>query len=124
MLQRVSSGASPVCSANATNWLGPTGPVRADTDLLIHDMGDALADNINFGTPQASPSSPQHSGREWRTAPLWGIRHFPPYLHDGRAPTLDQAIRAHGGEGTAARAGYLGLNDEQRADLLTFLEHL
>jgi CxxC motif-containing protein (DUF1111 family) len=66
------------------------------TDLLLHDMGDGLADGqLDF----------QASGREWRTAPLWGIglleevNGYAFYLHDGRARTLEEAIMWHGGEG-------------------------
>lgn len=100
------------------------GPVRAYTDLLIHDMGDALADNMNFGFPQASPSSLPHSGREFRTSPLWGVSHFGPFLHDGRAATLDDAIRLHGGEAAAIRDAYVALAESEREDLLAFLGRL
>ena len=98
--------------------------MRAYTDLLIHDMGPALADGINFGSPQASPSSPLANGQEWRTQPLWGVSLFPPYLHDGRAATIDDAIRMHGGEASASTEDYLGLTQAERDDVLTFLKHL
>ena len=55
-------------------------------------MGDELADGIEMGIA---------SGREFRTAPLWGVGATGPYLHDGRADTLDAAIRLHGGEAAA-----------------------
>ena len=100
------------------------GPVRAYTDLLLHDMGPALADGINFGTPQVSSTSPGHNGSEWRTQPLWGVSLFPPYLHDGRAATLDAAIRLHGGEGSASAEDYAVLTQTERDDVLTFLRHL
>lgn len=100
------------------------GPVRAYTDLLIHDMGDQLADNINFGIPQASASSPPHAGREFRTMPLWGVSKFGPHLHDGRAHTLDEAIRLHGGEAAASRDAYVALSAAEREDVLAFLEKL
>lgn len=100
------------------------GPVRAYTDLLIHDMGAELADHIHFGIPQASPSSPQHAGREFRTMPLWGVSKFGPYLHDGRAHTLDEAIRAHGGEAAAIRDAYVALSTAEREDVLAFLGKL
>ena len=103
---------------------GSTGPVRAYTDLLLHDMGPDLAGEVSFGTPQIGANDTSFTGAEWRTAPLWGISKMGPYLHDGRAPTLDDAIRAHGGEGAAARDTYLGLTDAQRSDLLDFLRHL
>jgi len=90
------------------------GSVAAYTDLLLHDMGSALDDGV--GAPGAASF-------EWRTAPLiavsagMGRR----YLHDGRAPTLDAAIRAHGGEADHARARYLGLSEADRLALLAFV---
>src|SRR6266545_1942293 len=86
-------------------------PVRLYSDLLLHDMG-ALGDGIAQGT--ASP-------REMRTAPLWGLRASAPYLHDGRAATLDEAIRAHDGEAKAARDRFLRLGPTQRQQLRDFL---
>ncbi len=100
------------------------GPVRAFSDLLLHDMGPELADNINFGIAQASPSSPVHTGSEFRTMPLWGASKFGPHLHDGRAATLDEAIRLHGGEAAAIRDAYVALSEADREDVLTFLRSL
>ncbi|MCA8976579.1 MAG: hypothetical protein KDC98_17795 [Planctomycetes bacterium] len=100
------------------------GPVRAYTDLLIHDMGPDLADGISFGNATPSQSSPAHNGFEFRTQPLWGVSHFAPYLHDGRAATLDEAIRMHAGEALAIQNAYVALPDRQREDLLSFLRHL
>jgi CxxC motif-containing protein (DUF1111 family) len=100
------------------------GPVRAYTDLLLHDMGPDLADGLNFGVPQASIISPFHTAREFRTQPLWGVSMHAPYLHDGRAETLDEAIRLHGGEAERIRDAYLALSPDQRDDLIEFLEFL
>ena len=100
------------------------GPVEAFTDLLIHDMGPDLAGQVSFGTPQASANGPETTEAEWRTAPLWGISHAAPYLHDGRAPTLNEAILMHGGEGQASRDAYSALTELQRQDILEFLRHL
>ncbi len=100
------------------------GAVRAFTDLLIHDMGPDLADNLKFGFAQQTPSSPNHNGSEFRTAPLWGVSKFDPYLHDGRAATLDEAIRFHGGEARPIRDAYVALSAAEREDLLAFLRHL
>lgn len=100
------------------------GPVRAYSDLLLHDMGPALADNIGFGSPQSSSITPDNTATEFRTQPLWGVRHFGPFLHDGRAETLDDAIRMHGGEAEPAVFGYVGLSKAERDDLIAFLEHL
>ena len=93
----------------------PAGPVGLYSDLLLHDMGEELADGIADG---------RASEREFRTQPLWGVAASRPYLHDGRADTLDEAIRWHGGEATAARDRYLAASAEERALVITFLESL
>ena len=91
------------------------------TDLLLHDMGEGLAD----GRPDFLAS-----GREWRTPPLWGIglienvNNHTRLLHDGRARNIAEAILWHGGEGTAARDAFLKFTREQRDALLRFLESL
>jgi len=103
---------------------GSLGPVRAYTDLLLHDMGDDLAGEVSFGTPQIGMNDPATTAREWRTAPLWGISHVGPYLHDGRAPTLDEAILLHGGEAAAIRDSYAALEPGDREAILAFLGRL
>lgn len=91
------------------------------TDLLLHDMGDALAD----GRPDYKAN-----GNEWRTPPLWGIGLFHTvnghtmYLHDGRARSLQEAILWHGGEAEQAKQKYMSMSKEQRAELLEFLKSL
>lgn len=90
------------------------------TDLLLHDMGDELADGVADGDA---------TGREWRTPPLWGIGRVADveharFLHDGRAATLNEAILAHGGEAQAAADRYRALSEEEREELLTFLRSL
>jgi len=96
--------------------------VNLYSDLLLHDMGNGLADN----RPDRDAS-----GFEWRTAPLWGTRIVPDflggaehYLHDGRATTLDDAIRWHGGEAEAAKNAYEALGENKRQDLVAFLKSL
>jgi CxxC motif-containing protein (DUF1111 family) len=81
------------------------------SDLLLHDLGPALASICGLG---AGPS-------EFRTAPLMGLRLRQPYLHDGRAASIEEAIEAHGGEAEASRARYDRLDDRARAALLRFL---
>ncbi len=94
-------------------------PLTIYSDLLLHDMGPGLDDGV--GGPGVKSS-------EWRTAPLaglsWSQGSTRRYLHDGRAATLDAAIRAHGGEAGGALSGYLALRPEDRAELITFLETL
>jgi CxxC motif-containing protein (DUF1111 family) len=94
---------------------GPRGAIPAYTDLLLHDMGDDLADRFPMG---------EATGREFRTQPLWGIAAASPYLHDGRARTIDDAIRWHGGEAGSIREAYAALSADAREDLIAFLESL
>ena len=91
------------------------GPVPLFSDLLLHDMGDSLGDGMTAG---------EASGNEFRTAPLWGVRASKPYLHDGRAETLEAAIALHGGEASGARDRFLALPKEDRHGLVAFLESL
>ncbi|MBL1405761.1 MAG: thiol oxidoreductase [Hyphomicrobiales bacterium] len=91
------------------------------TDLLLHDMGDGLADGQAVGVA---------NGKEWRTPPLWGIgltktvsgHTF--YLHDGRARNLTEAILWHGGEAENSMQGFSALNKEARENLVQFLRSL
>jgi CxxC motif-containing protein (DUF1111 family) len=91
------------------------------TDLLLHDMGDGLADGRSEG---------EADGREWRTAPLWGVgltevvsgHTF--FLHDGRARNVEEAILWHGGEAEKAREGFAKLSEGERAALLAFVNSL
>ena len=85
--------------------------VNLFSDLLLHDMG-SLGDGIEQG-PAGT--------REMKTAPLWGLRASPPYLHDGRAPTVDAAIRGHDGEAKGSRDRYNALSPTARQQLIDFL---
>lgn len=91
------------------------------TDLLLHDMGEDLADHRPEG---------RASGSEWRTPPLWGIgltaqvSGHSQFLHDGRARTLLEAVLWHGGEAQAQRDAVAALSAEDRAALIAFLESL
>jgi CxxC motif-containing protein (DUF1111 family) len=91
------------------------------TDLLLHDMGEGLADHRPDG---------EASGSEWRTAPLWGIgltetvNGHTLFLHDGRARSLTEAILWHGGEGEASRDKFAKLSKEDRERLIAFVSSL
>ncbi|WP_020592560.1 di-heme oxidoredictase family protein [Kiloniella laminariae] len=91
------------------------------SDLLLHDMGDALADGRPVGDA---------TGREWRTAPLWGIgltqtvNGHSYFLHDGRARSLLEAVLWHGGEAQVARDKVIAMPPEDRKSLIRFLESL
>lgn len=91
------------------------------TDMLLHDMGEALADNRPEG---------RANGREWRTAPLWGIgltetvNGHTFLLHDGRARNVLEAILWHGGEAEAARRTVEAMSKTERQRLLRFVNSL
>ncbi|MGE0550596.1 MAG: di-heme oxidoredictase family protein [Kofleriaceae bacterium] len=95
--------------------------IRPYSDLLLHDMGEALADH----RPDFLAD-----GREWRTPPLWGIglvsvvNGHTRFLHDGRATSLLDAILWHGGEAEASRDAFRALDADDRAALVRFLESL
>jgi CxxC motif-containing protein (DUF1111 family) len=95
--------------------------IRPYTDLLLHDMGDGLAD----GRPDFNAT-----GNEWRTAPLWGIgltqvvSGHTYFLHDGRARNLTEAILWHGGEAEKSKQAFVTMNATDRAALLKFLNSL
>jgi CxxC motif-containing protein (DUF1111 family) len=95
--------------------------IRPYTDLLLHDMGDELADGLHDF---------QATGSEWRTPPLWGIGLFSTvnkhtyYLHDGRARNLEEAILWHGGEAQTSKEKYTNLTKQARDALLAFLNSL
>ena len=95
--------------------------IRPYTDLLLHDMGEGLADNL---------TEFQASGQQWRTPPLWGIgltqtvSGHTRFLHDGRARNLMEAVLWHGGEALPAQRQVLAFDAQQRAALLAFLNSL
>jgi CxxC motif-containing protein (DUF1111 family) len=88
------------------------------SDLLLHDMGDGLADGISQG---------QASGREFRTAPLWGLGQRLFFLHDGRAGNLVEAVLAHFGRGSEANAvvrDFFLMPASRQQDVYDFLRSL
>jgi Di-haem oxidoreductase, putative peroxidase len=98
-------------------WDGGLGgyPVWLFSDLRRHDMGDAnAAQHVQRGV----------APRDYLTPRLWGVADSAPYLHDGRAPSLDYAIAGHDGEGAAARAAYAALGLEEKGTLRVYLMSL
>lgn len=114
-------------------------------DLLLHDMGGELGDTGSYDvfipnstpegeviqlTSQSGPTSriPKKvtgaTRQEWRTPPLWGVRDSAPYLHDGRAETLAQAIALHGGESARSTQMFFALSDAERFQVISFLKSL
>ncbi|MBA4502944.1 di-heme oxidoreductase family protein [Marinobacterium marinum] len=120
-------GCSQCHTPSHTTGVAPDRPALSNrviwpyTDLLLHDMGEGLADR----RPEFAAN-----GREWRTPPLWGLgRHHAvtgerALLHDGRARTLTEAILWHGGEAESARERFRQLPPQQRKQLISFLESL
>lgn len=111
---QLATGAHPVAGVGGQR-------IQPFTDLLLHDMGEGLAD----GRPDYAAS-----GSEWRTPPLWGIglvnivNQHTRFLHDGRARSLEEAVLWHGGEAARAQEYFRRLPREKRAALLRFLESL
>ncbi len=143
--------ASVGCIACHTQDLGPAKGVYSD--LLIHDMGQDLGDTGAYGIfipnspeegadeplPSLASSQPRGNGKptaaelaktigalrqEWRTPPLWGVRDSGPYLHDGRADTLEQAIALHGGTAARSSQKFFELKREEQMQVLSFLRSL
>ena len=113
------TGDAPIPGMSSPALKGQT--IWPYTDLLLHDMGEGLAD----GRPDF-----QANGRQWRTPPLWGIgllkevNGHTRLLHDGRADGVMQAILWHGGEAQASRDKVLALKKAERQALVKFLESL
>ena len=138
------------CAACHTPRLGEVAGIYSD--LLVHDMGPELGDTGDYGTfiPSEGGNDSETPlpelaeafggggagtgvpGRkivgtqrlEWRTPPLWGVRDSGPYLHDGRADTLEQAIAHHGGEAEESSQEFFALSREERLQVLSFLRSL
>jgi CxxC motif-containing protein (DUF1111 family) len=121
------------------------------SDLLLHDMGSEMGDDGSYDIGNSSDSSdeppmpnvgdvaargaaaPSAPGartprgatrQEWRTPPLWGFRDSGPYLHDGRAQTLEQAVAMHGGQGAQSALRFFELSPRERLQVETFLKSL
>lgn len=95
--------------------------VQLFSDLKRHDVGDELVQSEHQA--DANPHK-QISARMFLTAPLWGVARTGPYLHDGHAPSLEQAILHHGGEAEAARKKFEALDDAGRAPIRVYLMSL
>jgi CxxC motif-containing protein (DUF1111 family) len=95
--------------------------IQPFTDLLLHDMGDGLADNYDDFLA---------NGREWKTTPLWGVGLLEKvngtayYLHDGRARSIEEAILWHGGEAEASKDKFVQLSKADRQAVIRFLKSL
>ncbi|MFG0288728.1 MAG: di-heme oxidoredictase family protein [Rhodopirellula sp. JB044] len=119
---------------------GRPGPNQSGTNELSTMVSTVMSTRVAFDYPE-KPQFPwgsltrtdtqgkgQHSWdalqREWKTPPLWGVADSAPYLHDGRAETLTDAIKWHGGEAAHAKRKFVNLSDSQTELLLQFLNSL
>jgi CxxC motif-containing protein (DUF1111 family) len=98
------------------------------SDLLLHRMGVEL-EGAGGGYNSPPPNQPVSPGNglepdEWRTPPLWGVADSAPYLHDGRAATLQEAIRMHAGQGAAAAGRFDRMGHPAQEQLIAFLNSL
>jgi CxxC motif-containing protein (DUF1111 family) len=97
------------------------------SDLLLHRMGQILVGGGSYGgrpTPELDSKNEGPLADEWRTPPLWGVADSAPYLHDGRAATLAEAIRLHGGQAQSAARNFEALSGEDKVQLVVFLKTL
>jgi len=90
-------------------------PVNLYSDLLLHDMGTTLQDQVPFG---------EATGTQWKTPPLWGLSLRTRYLHDGRATSLQTAIVLHGGEAATVVHNFRALSAQDQSDLILFISSL
>ncbi len=134
------------CAACHTPQLGEVAGIYSD--LLLHDMGRELGDAGSYGSfvPNSTEEEGELQGpvpplesvvlireepnligatrQEWRTPPLWGLRDSAPYMHDGRAATIEEAILMHAGEAFGSVKQYILLPAEERLQLTLFLRSL
>jgi CxxC motif-containing protein (DUF1111 family) len=99
--------------------------VKADRFVSVHvNHEDGAKNAVVSQAVLRSDVLPTNFNQEWRTAPLWGLRDSAPYLHDGRAETVLEAIAMHGGEAEKTRNRFFSLSYEDQAAVLAFLDTL
>ena len=125
---RVENGSKQFAAIGCADCHTPDlGPIKGFySNLLLHDMGSDLASSTGYyGEPPAPPGSSGEDAppiaNEWRTPPLWGVADSAPYLHDGRANSLEQAIASHKGEASDVAARFSSLPRPDQDDLIAFL---
>ncbi|MHC5539125.1 di-heme oxidoredictase family protein, partial [Singulisphaera rosea] len=119
------------CADCHSEKLGPIAGIYSD--MLLHDMGVELESSTGYyGSIVPQPAvrndnfavSEQPTPAEWRTAPLWGVADSGPYLHDGRAATLEESIELHSGEAIDVAARFKEMPASERSALVAFLKTL
>lgn len=96
------------------------------SDFLLYNLEDENSESIEYGTPLPQSPLPDDHPRpsEWKTPPLWGVADSAPYFHDGRSPTLHDAILRHRGDAKSVSARYSKLSTQDQHALLAFLRTL
>ncbi len=94
------------------------------SDLLLHNMGQRMSDSASSYGESPSDSPGVATAREWRTPPLWGYRDSGPYMHDGRASDLEEAVALHDGQGRTAAHRFFELSPNERSQVEAFLKSL
>ena len=100
------------------------------SDLLLHDMGAELSDSGSYYATEDTEAMPlgevrtRTLSRHWRTPPLWGFRDTAPYLHDGRARNLAEAVALHHGQGASSANKFRSMSVLKRSRVETFLNSL
>jgi CxxC motif-containing protein (DUF1111 family) len=120
------------CADCHTPDVGPVPGIYSD--LLLHRMGEILVGSGSYNEPPRphKPAVPEPETEpsdeprpdEWRTPPLWGVADSAPYLHDGRAATLEDAIRLHAGQAARSARHFKDLGPEEQGQLVAFLQTL
>lgn len=124
------------CAECHTPTLGDVSGIYSD--LLLHDLGEQNEGSGSYSSPEVEVPDPSSmaavaggvarplgaTSREWRTPPLWGLRDSFPYMHDGKARTVEDAVARHGGEATDVLARFRKLSGAEKVRLLSFLGSL
>jgi len=110
------------CTQCHTPTLGDVNGIYSD--LLLHEMGQSLSDSGSYYGSEGPDSPGGPAPGEWRTPPLWGYRDSGPYLHDGRAQNLEEAVALHEGQGETSAHKFFALSSKERFQVEAFLKSL
>jgi RNA polymerase sigma factor (sigma-70 family) len=110
------------CAVCHTPTLGDVRGIYSD--LLLHEMDPSSSDSAGSYGAHGTPIPDGPSPGEWRTPPLWGYRDSAPYLHDGRAQDLEEAVALHGGQGRTSAHRFFALSPRERSQVEAFLKSL
>ncbi len=115
--------ANPLADVNSIGVGGQNVPPCL-ANKTIHPFSDFLLHKLGTGDGIVQDGAPQNTANKIRTAPLWGLRTHPVFMHDGASPTISDAIARHGGQAGTARTKFNNLTPPQQQQVLTFLNSL